>query len=244
MRREEDVRRRRIGESVATLRDQPRDRIDVALAVVPCRNDDILHLAQLLVGVVLGLEEAQARAGRGYGELRVEWQHHKPVDRVTLDVCQGLLGEGVPVAHADVGLDARQTARLEGLLERLALLDGGRELRRSSADGLVALAARGSSRSGDDPREGAVGPLEEGGERDDLGVGEEVVQKGLDLVEGVRSTKVEQQHAGALAKHRRVSRGRRHRLARQDHRCFARPTAWAQARLHASIQHGPCMSGR
>mmetsp|Transcript_1170 Transcript_1170/g.2847 ORF Transcript_1170/g.2847 Transcript_1170/m.2847 type:complete len:450 (-) Transcript_1170:208-1557(-) len=191
VRREEDMRRGRVVEALAPVGDQPRHRGDVPLAVVPRGDHHVAHLPQLAVLVVLALEQPQARARGGDGELRVERQHDEPLDPVALDLLERLLGVRVPVAHRDVRLGG-DAPLLQRLLKRLTLLDGRGELWRASADGCVPLLTGGRTRSRDRLGDRAVQPLRPRGERDDLRVGEQVVQEGLDLVERVRAAQVEE----------------------------------------------------
>ena len=60
-----------------TYLDEPCHSLDVALPVVPGRNHDVLHQPQALVGVVLLLEEAEARPGGRDGELKTEEKKQK-----------------------------------------------------------------------------------------------------------------------------------------------------------------------
>ena len=83
-------------------------------------------------------------------------------------------------------------------LQRLTLLDGGGELRRATADGGVALAARRCARFRDDRRDRAVEPAEGGRQRDNLWVGEEVVPTRAPTATGGRERSAEGAAGGAL----------------------------------------------
>ena len=83
-------------------------------------------------------------------------------------------------------------------LQRLTLLDGGGELRRATADGGVALAARRRARLRDYRRDRAVEPAEGGRQRDDLRVGEEVVPTRAPTATGGRERSAEGAAGGAL----------------------------------------------
>ena len=140
VRREEDVGGGRVVELVALVRDEPRERRDVALPVVPGGDDHVLELSELLVGVEYALEQAEARAGGGDRELRVQRQHHQPLDPVRLDRLQRVLRVRRPVPHGHVRASAHPP-RGEGLLDGLALRDRRRQLRRAAADRRVPLPA-------------------------------------------------------------------------------------------------------
>mmetsp|Transcript_13764 Transcript_13764/g.35432 ORF Transcript_13764/g.35432 Transcript_13764/m.35432 type:complete len:425 (+) Transcript_13764:400-1674(+) len=190
VRGEEDVRLVDRLECVALLLDQPRESRHVTGARVPRGDDDGTHLPELLVIVIYALEKPQRGAGGGDRELRVERQHDQPAHAVSLDRFQRLLRVRVPVAHRYVRLGLHPACR-QGRIERLPLGDSGGKLRRAAADGRVALTTGRSTRARDDVRERPVHPRQKGGERDDLGIGEEVIQERLNIIEAVWPTEVE-----------------------------------------------------
>ena len=194
MRGEEDGRLRAIGVRVALFADEPRECRHVPGASVPRGDHHGAHLSQLLVSVEHALEKSERRARGGDGELRVEGQHYEAAHAVRLDRLERLLRERVPVPHRHVRLRL-DASPCERCLERTPLLERRRELRRAAADGSVSLAALRRARARDDERERAVEPREERGQRDDLRVGEEIVQEGLDVFEAVGPAEVEQHHA-------------------------------------------------
>ena len=156
------------------------------------------HLAlEILVVSEDLLEQSQRRSAGADAELRIQREHHQLRDAVRLDLLHGVLGKGLPVAHAHVHLRVLALPE-ERLAKRARLLVGDAAKGRAAADGLVRLA--GFRRAGvtEERGEGRLEELQRAGKADDVRVGEEIVEERLDVGELFRSAEVEEEDPDAL----------------------------------------------
>lgn len=128
----------------------------------------------------------------------VEGEDNELVDVVALDELDSLLGVGVPVAHGDVDLGV-EAAGGKGGLEGVGLLLGDGAEGGAATDGAVSLGGLGGAEGGDEAGDEGLEEAEGGGQADDVGVGEQVLQEGLHVVERVRAAEVEEHDADLAA---------------------------------------------
>ena len=201
-----------------------------------------------------GQDAAELTLGRPGGGLRVvgvEGEGHDALDAFGREGPQRLLGARLPVAHGDGHPDPVAVAIQAGF-EGPGLLAGEAELRRAAADGGVVAPDGGPAELGDQPGEERLHPRAEG-QLDDVAIGEEVDEEGLDVGQGVRTAEVEEQdpcllhgpldragedrRAAALAFSRRWRSKIMHTL-----RAKSRPVG-VRVRLAASISTKPSAIG-
>mmetsp|Transcript_26331 Transcript_26331/g.64665 ORF Transcript_26331/g.64665 Transcript_26331/m.64665 type:complete len:716 (+) Transcript_26331:83-2230(+) len=177
--------------------DQLRHGERVARALVPAGDHRVHHVSQVLVFREELLQQAQARAASGDGELRVQGQHHEARDAVRLDLCHGVLREGLPVAHAHVHLGLLALAP-QRQAQRLALLVRDAAQRGAAPDALVRRHALGRAAVGQHRGQRALQEAYRRGQPDDVGVREQVVQEGLHVLQLLGPAQVQQQDPHAL----------------------------------------------
>mmetsp|Transcript_3123 Transcript_3123/g.5248 ORF Transcript_3123/g.5248 Transcript_3123/m.5248 type:complete len:278 (+) Transcript_3123:780-1613(+) len=167
-------------------------------ALVPRRDHRVLQVPQVLVLLEYLLEQPEARPGGGHRELRVQGQDDQVRDPVTLDRLDRLLSEGVPVAHGHVALGVHALNLAHRGLEARGLLLGRPPYRGASADGLVPLLGLRRPEVGHDRGQRGLRPGDLVRQPQDVRVREQVVEELLDVLQGLRPPKVEQENAHAL----------------------------------------------
>ena len=113
-----------------------------------------------------------------------------------LEFEDGFAGERMPVAHGHN--DTRVESAAQFAFQRGGLPQGKFENRRAATDFRIMAAYVACARPGNQTRQG---PPRDGGqgEIDDIRVAEEVVEKGLDGVDGIRATQLKQYDANPAA---------------------------------------------
>lgn len=112
----------------------------------------------------------------------IEWYNDQDIDLIGPNLLQGFFGEGIPVPHANVGLNIHRIRSFVGnrLTQELGLLATVVENRGSTANAGVRGAALGGAAFGNNAGNEALEGSEERGETDNVGVGKEIVEKACD----------------------------------------------------------------
>ena len=172
--------------------DQPGHGADVAGVVVVAADAADRQAGEGRVGLAQALQLTEAGAAGADREVGVKGQHHHLVHVVGLDVAHRRLGEGMPVAHGHVagGLDAPLA---QAALQLAGLLLGDAPQGRATADRAVGLLRLAGPQAADQPGQGLLqGRI---GQPDDLGIGEQVVEERTHVLDPLRPSQIQQQHA-------------------------------------------------